>query len=172
MIVNSHTLHATFQNDWTTAKKLWRSKIWGYDEILVGYVVLQRCSGFCRVSTGVAIQSDGHGSIPVSEYWGWKYTFMVMEFEMGYVVNQCWVQNVFFCSACGNWFLVSWIRFVNSLWPRDVIWWHRYESTLAPSHYLNQCWLIISDLVVFTGGQHHWKYARYLSLMWVGKSLI
>ena len=42
---------------------------------------------------------------------------------------------------------------VNSLWPRDAIWRWRSWSTLfqvmaccltAPSHYLNQCWLIIS----------------------------
>ena len=43
----------------------------------------------------------------------------------------------------------------NSLWPNDAIWWHRSASTLAqvmaccliaPSHYLNQCWLIISKI--------------------------
>ena len=42
---------------------------------------------------------------------------------------------------------------LNSLWPSDFIWWHRSRSTLAqvmawclmaPSHYLNQCWLLIS----------------------------
>ena len=42
---------------------------------------------------------------------------------------------------------------LNSLWPRDAIWRLRSGSTLihvmacclmAPSHYLNQCWLIIS----------------------------
>ena len=42
---------------------------------------------------------------------------------------------------------------INSLKPIDAIWWHRTRSTLvqvlaccltAPSHYLNQCWLIIS----------------------------
>ena len=42
---------------------------------------------------------------------------------------------------------------VNSLRPSGTIWWHRSGSTLAqvmscclmaPSHYLNQCWLIIS----------------------------
>ena len=43
----------------------------------------------------------------------------------------------------------------NSLWPRDVIW--RQESRLtlvqlmaccltAPSHYLNQCWLVITKV--------------------------
>ena len=43
----------------------------------------------------------------------------------------------------------------NSLWPNDAIWWQRSGSTLvqvmacwltAPSHYLNQCWLIISKI--------------------------
>ena len=42
---------------------------------------------------------------------------------------------------------------VNSLWPSDAIWQHKSGSTLAqvmaccltaPSHYLNQCWLLIS----------------------------
>ena len=41
-----------------------------------------------------------------------------------------------------------------SLWPSDAIWRHRSGSTLgqvmaccltAPSHYLTQCWLIISE---------------------------
>ena len=45
---------------------------------------------------------------------------------------------------------------VNSLWPSDAIWRHRTRSTLvqslaccltAPSHYLNQCWLIISEVL-------------------------
>ena len=46
-------------------------------------------------------------------------------------------------------------RWVNSLRPNDAIWQHRSGSTLAqvmacclttPSHYLNQCWLIISKV--------------------------
>ena len=50
--------------------------------------------------------------------------------------------------------LWSTLRF-NSLWPRDAIWRQRSWSTLAqvmaccltaPSHYLNQCWLIISEV--------------------------
>ena len=45
---------------------------------------------------------------------------------------------------------------VNSLWPSDTIWRQRSGSTLAqvmawcltaPSHYLNQCWLIISEVM-------------------------
>ena len=44
---------------------------------------------------------------------------------------------------------------VNALWPGDVIWRHWARSTLAqlmaccltaPSHYLNQCWLIIGEV--------------------------
>ena len=44
---------------------------------------------------------------------------------------------------------------INSLWPSDTIWHHKSGSTLAqvmacclraPSHYLNQCWLIISKV--------------------------
>ena len=45
---------------------------------------------------------------------------------------------------------------LNSLWPSDVIWRQGSMSTLAqvvaccltaPSHYLNQCWLMISDVL-------------------------
>ena len=44
---------------------------------------------------------------------------------------------------------------IHSLWPSDAIWRQRSRSTLAqimaccltaPSHYLNQCWLIISEV--------------------------
>ena len=52
----------------------------------------------------------------------------------------------------------SWICIhvlLNSLWPNDAIWLHRSRLTLAqvmaccltaPSHHLNQCWLIISKV--------------------------
>ena len=42
---------------------------------------------------------------------------------------------------------------INSLWPSDALWWHSTGPTLArvmacfltaPSHYLNQCWLIVN----------------------------
>ena len=45
---------------------------------------------------------------------------------------------------------------LNSLWPRDVVWRQGSRSTLAqvmaccltaPSHYLNQCWLMISEVL-------------------------
>ena len=60
--------------------------------------------------------------------------------------------------------LMQWLQasiakatWVHSLWPSDTIWRHRIGSTLAqvmvcclmaPSHYLNQCWLIILKVQV------------------------
>ena len=46
-------------------------------------------------------------------------------------------------------------HYIKSLWPSDILWRQRSGSTLAqamaccltaPSHYLSQCWLIISDI--------------------------
>ena len=43
-----------------------------------------------------------------------------------------------------------------AMWPSDAIWWYRHGSTLAqvmaccltaPIHYLNQCWLITSEVL-------------------------
>ena len=56
-------------------------------------------------------------------------------------------------SPRGQW--VNRVANINSLWPSDTIWRHNSGSTLAqvmacclmaPSHYLNQCWLIISNV--------------------------
>ena len=64
----------------------------------------------------------------------------------------------------------------NSLGPSDTIWWQTYGSTSdqvmacclkAPSHYLNQCWLIISKaewhsskgkFTRDTSAINHWNY--------------
>ena len=62
--------------------------------------------------------------------WGWKSYFKIIV-----------------TTLIGQW--------VNSLWPSDAVWQQRPGSTLAqvmaccltaPSHYLNQCWLIISKV--------------------------
>ena len=54
-------------------------------------------------------------------------------------------------------FILKWFPdFLNLLWPSDAMWWHRCQSTLtqvmaccltAPSHYLNQGWLIIREVL-------------------------
>ena len=72
--------------------------------------------------------------------------------------NPALVQVMAFCwtgDKPGFWHII-WSWWVNSLWPSDTIWWHRSWSTLvqvmaccltAPSHYLNQYWLIISKVL-------------------------
>ena len=61
-----------------------------------------------------------------------------------------WYNMLIYFSS--KWFSTS---KVNSLWPNDAMWRQRSWSTLAqvmaccltaPSHYLNQCWLIISKV--------------------------
>ena len=67
---------------------------------------------------------------------------------------------------------------VNSLWPSEAIWQHGSGSTLAqvmacclmaPSHYLNQCWLTTSKIEWHssrdnfardTSAINHWNYLK------------
>ena len=66
-------------------------------------------------------------------------------------------------------------HWVNSLWPSDIIWRKGSRSTLAqvmacclttPSHYLNQCWLIIIKVhcLMFIWGQFRLRYHSHWSL--------
>ena len=74
--------------------------------------------------------------------------------------------------------LCSFLLF-NSLWPSDAIWQQRSGSTLAqvmaycltaPSHYLNQCLLIIIwSLVIFTVGQFYKRCLNHQSLKSIWK---
>ena len=49
----------------------------------------------------------------------------------------------------------SWYQWLNSLWPGDAIWWRSGLALaqilalcwMAPSHYLYQCWKIISEVL-------------------------
>ena len=84
------------------------------------------------------------------------------------------------CVSCCLW--------VNSLWPSDAIWRQRSWSTLvqvmaccltAPSHYLNQCWLMIcevlwhlpdSNFTENTGDIYHWDEFEIYWLETVVKS--
>ena len=58
--------------------------------------------------------------------------------------------------ACLRVWGMGWPVWVNSLWPGDAIWQQGSGSTLVmacclmtPSHYLNQCWLIIKGVLLF-----------------------
>ena len=64
--------------------------------------------------------------------------------------TQMWHATLYSTQSCAV--VIS----INSLWPSDAIWRQRSRSTLAqvmacwltaPSHYLNQCWLIITKVL-------------------------
>ena len=71
---------------------------------------------------------------------------------------------------------------VNSLWPGDAIWWYRTGSTLlrlwlvvqkiAPSHYLNQCWIIIREVLWHSSEGNFTRNAKDIYPGWAWKSLI
>ena len=63
------------------------------------------------------------------------------------------------------------VNSTNSMWPGDTIWRRRSGSTLvqvmaccltAPSHYLNQCWLIINEVQWQSPKGNHNVHKRYL----------
>ena len=63
----------------------------------------------------------------------------------------------------------------NSLWLSDNIWRHKSRSTLtrvmaccltAPSHYLNQCWLLIKEVLWHLPKQLHSEWPSYYSVNW------
>ena len=85
----------------------------------------------------------------------WKQKFLV------------WLNSYRFCNCFVKYDVI------NSTWSNVTIWWHRSWSTLAqvmacclaaPNHYLNQCWLIISELLWRSPeGKFHRKPSRQLS---------
>ena len=81
----------------------------------------------------------------------------------GHQYPQCWLYFSLYCpfSYTNITFTINKLQYrniklhFNSLWPSDPRWRQRSGSTLAqimaccltaPSHYLNQCWLIISEV--------------------------
>ena len=73
-----------------------------------------------------------------------------LDFNSYNSIGSCFTHSTSFLSIYDS---VKWC--INSLWRNDAIWRHRSRSTLAqvmawcrqaPSHYLNQCWLISSKV--------------------------
>ena len=61
------------------------------------------------------------------------------------------------------WCLLNFSHHVNSLWPSDAIWRHRFSSLLAEvmaccltasAQYQNQCWLLISEVLWHSHGNN------------------
>ena len=89
----------------------------------------------------------GHGpqTLWVPEHWEWVPSLMYL------FIGNFMMRPHDAGSKAGDESLLSF----NSLWLRDAIWRQRSGSTLAqvmaccltaPSHYLNQCWLVISEV--------------------------
>ena len=73
------------------------------------------------------------------------------------------------------WFqlLLNHIYFTNSLWPTDAIWRHWCGYTLAqvmawclmaPSHYLNQCWLLMNEVLWYSSESNSTSRAQAIIL--------
>ena len=92
---------------------------------------------------------------PVFTNYQWgivAFTWGQFHWEFSWYLSLIWVKiydliSLSHMNPMGQW--------VNSLRPSDAIWWQGSRSTLvqvmaccltAPSHYLNQCWLIISEV--------------------------
>ena len=72
---------------------------------------------------------------------------------------EAWLVGPFWQDTINIWYVITYPYHnlcLNSLWPNDTIWGHISASTspqvvacclMAPSHYLNQCWLIISGVL-------------------------
>ena len=79
----------------------------------------------------------------------WEADSRIMWSIPGRFVHLCW------CHPFFPWFRTLPPTLINSLWSNGAIWRHKSGSILtqamaccltAPSHYLNQCWLIISKV--------------------------
>ena len=71
-----------------------------------------------------------------------------------YVCHICMCVDLYVCVRYSD--CITMCGIINSLWPGDAIWRHISGSTsaqvmacclAAPSHYLNQCWLIIIEVL-------------------------
>ena len=93
----------------------------------------------------------------------WVISDLLQEYSWNLDQNNLTVLWSMFPSIQGFLKLLTWSHLfhpwlpttINSLWPSDAIWCNRSGSTLvqvmacclaAPSHYLNQCWLIINSV--------------------------
>ena len=71
------------------------------------------------------------------------------------MITSSWCQNEAVVCFTSLWRIITLPWWVEPLWPSDAIWRRIFKSTLArvtaccltaPSHYLKQCWLLISEV--------------------------
>ena len=94
-----------------------------------------------------------YGNLNVRLYWQMKSVCYVGPMPNNYSALVGHIDSI---NVAKLLFLVEYAQWINSLGPSDAIWRSRSWSTLvkvmaccltAPSHYLNQCWLIISKVL-------------------------
>ena len=108
-----------------------------------------------------------HGNI-IAVYWLCKIWKQSSNggISWGHDIHLVWVEYSIVCPARVNFFYKDpgdfglWVKgnvlgLLNWFWPNDVIWRHRFGSTLVkvmaycltvPNHYMNTCWLVISGI--------------------------
>ena len=98
--------------------------------------------------------SEENDDFPLHNYL-YQYVLWIVTHEKWlYVCHICMCVDLYVCvrySAC-----ITMCAIIYSLWPGDAIWRHISGSTsaqvmacclAAPIHYLNQCWLIIIEVL-------------------------
>ena len=115
-------------------------------------------SGFVRTNVSISL----HNGFPIS------------------VLNtkKCNVHNTICCNIVTYRLIKQLHHVLNSLWPSDTIWQQRSVSTMAqvtaccltaPSHYLNQCWLVIYGDLWHSLDNKFTGSTQYKWIKWVWK---
>ena len=119
---------------------------------------LYQCTVQCYKSA-VNFLPNSHKSHPKARLWGWDMGIF-LGFKVGFMFFCChssavfniilyWTTQLYIWNSVSQFTTVD--NDLNLLRPSDAIWRHRSGSTLAqvmaccltaPSHHLNQCWLI------------------------------
>ena len=90
------------------------------------------------------------GSTMLLKYYIINLIWFNFIYETCHAINEIMIHSIHICK--GKWVQTGICCLVNSVWPSDTIWRQRSGSTLAqvmdccltaPSHYLNQYWLMI-----------------------------
>ena len=100
---------------------------------------------------------------------------IIMMLQNFAITSTCQLQNFHqLCIPSSGKFHQDLSTQINSLWPSDAIWWHKSLSTLAqvmvcclsaPNHNLNQCWLVIKDVLWHSWESNFTRSAYELNLL-------
>ena len=152
---SQHVLHTN------TEFHHWHGEVWK----LICPLLCLRLKRTCKLNTH---------SMPCSGYTSWNWGMIICNNYADLIVILVVLQETYcatymlhyrhfanYARMAARWFcrlfrvILCHGMFINPLWPSDATWRHGSRSKLAqvmaccltaPSHYLNQCWLIISEI--------------------------